>query len=460
MKELTAPERPPVVMTADLKRNLRSWLTQQRSSYSNYYVNEALDLLENADSSTDWPARSRSYNGYVRELAVRALACHRSQDALHTLLERANDWVPSVREQALLGIESYLEEDQVFLLLQNLPRLLTLSRQQRGDHRTLLLRIQALLAKAEHASEVRATWFGLRGQASRFLFGLLADSDASSDLLLQALRHPDPVVRTMTLEAGRHLSEMSRQQLLLAALHNHSATVRGRALRLLVDEAMPHHEALEGGLLDSSASVRSMALWYAQRSNIQPTQTLARRVAGAMPATTSNWLGVLGLSTTLGQPVPSEWREAALRSTSARVRLAAILQSDDTEISVLMELLDDASPKVFRGAMMKLVKLPWQTLQQPVCQYLERHWKTLEATRRDLVFRLLAYWQRMEFLLNKVDKEQNSNYWLNELRAWSYQRYPALDSLTSREERRALGERIKHLVNTGQLPKDSLTCID
>lgn len=460
MKGSTVPERSPLGIAADLKQQLRNWLTQQHASDSNYYVNEALNLLENADIQTDWPAHSRSYNGYTRELAVKVLAqCH-TQEALQILLERANDWVPLVREQALQGIESYLKESQVSLLLQNLPHLLALSRQQRGDHRPLLQRIQTLLAEPEHTTEVRSTWLGLRGQASRFLFGLLAKGDGSPDLLQQALRHPDPVVRMQAVEAGKRLPDSPRQHLLLEALHNRSATVRGRALRLLMGEAMPHQETLEGGLLDSSASVRSIALWYAQRSNIQPAETLAKRVAGAMPATTNAWLGVLGLSITLGKPVSPEWRDTALCSTSARVRLAATSQLDDSEISVLMKLLDDSSPKVFRGAMMKLVKLPWKTLQQPVCQYLEQRWKTLEVTRRDLVFRLLAYWQRMAFFLNKVEEEQDSNYWLNELCTWSYQRYPALDSLTSREERQALGERIKHLVNTGQLPKGSLTCID
>lgn len=132
---------------------LRDWLGRQGPGYS---VNEALNVLANANQETDWAGWSHSYNGYIRELAVRMLARRRSAEALGVLLARANDWVPSVREQALLGLGGYLEDEQVSLILQNLPQLLVLSRQQRGDHRSLLQQVQSLLARPEHAREVRS----------------------------------------------------------------------------------------------------------------------------------------------------------------------------------------------------------------------------------------------------------------------------------------------------------------
>lgn len=455
-----APKITCATSTAEFRQTLCNWLNQQPSGYTSYYVNEALKLLESADSETDWPACSRSYNGYVRELAVRVLAHRCSQSALHVLLERANDWVPSVREQAMQAIESYLEGRQVPLLLQNLPRLLALSRQQRGDHRPLLQRVQVLMALPEHATEVQAAWFGLRGQASRFLFTLLAGGGGSLELLQQALRHPDPAVRTMALDNGRHLPASSRQTLLLGALLNRSATVRGRALRLFLREPVPHRHALGRGLLDSSASVRSIALWHAQRSGIEPAQILAQRLDGPVPSRTADWLGLLGLGASMGQRVPAAWLDTARGSTSARVRLAALAQLANDQVELLVESLEDVSPKVFRSALARLRKLPWEVLQRPVCQYLEQRWQTLEPGRREAVLDLLAYWQRMAYLLRQMDESTEPGYWLKELRTWSYQRYPTLDPFTSREERRALIERIRQLLATGQLPKGSQTCID
>jgi HEAT repeat protein len=436
---------------------LRDWLGRQRPGYG---VNEALNVLANADHETDWQGWSCSHNGYIRELAVRMLARRQSAQALGVLLVRANDWVPTVREQAVQGIEDYLADKQVSLVLQNLSLLLALSRQQRGDHRSLLQRMQVLLARPEHAQEVRTAWFSLRGQASRFLFGLLVESAGSAELLEQALRHPDPVVRMQALDAARKQPADIRRALLQKAMSNASATVRGKTLRLLLKEPLPAMDALERGLLDGSASVRSIALWYAQQKGVEPKQVLLQRLSATMPATTTQWLGVLGLSTALGKPVPAAWLEAALCSTSVRIRLAAIAQIDDEALPALVEQLSHASPKVFREVVERLGKLSWQALQLPISSYLDQHWEKLDEARRVALFGLLAYWQRMAYLLRQIDSAPDSAYWLKELRSWTYQRYPSLDPLTLPDDRQALAERIRHLVTTGQLPKGSLTCID
>ncbi|MCP8463902.1 hypothetical protein NK553_08100 [Pseudomonas sp. ZM23] len=457
LKHWLERRRSPDNPTDETTQALRNWLGQQRSCYG---VNEALSVLANATPETDWPGWSRSYNGYVRELAVRMLARRRSAEALGILLTRANDWVPGIREQALQGIEGYLADEQVSLVLQNLPQLLALSRQQRGDHRFLLQKVQSLLAKPEHAAEVKAAWFGLRGQASHLLFSVLAEGDGSAALLEQALRHPDPVVRTLAVDAARKQPLAPRQALLHTAMTNASTTVRGKALRLLMKEPMPPLEALECGLLDSSASVRSIALWHALREGVEPAQVLLQSTSGTMPTTTSRWLGVLGLSAALGKPVPTAWLEVALRSANTRTRLAAIAQLEGGALPAFIEQLEHASPKVFRGALERLRKLSWQSLQGPIGHYLDQHWRELDETRREAIFDLLAYWQRLAYLLRQIDDAPDSTYWMKALRSWSYQRYAGQDPLTPRDERQALAERIRQLVATGQLPKGSLTCID
>ncbi|WP_430318017.1 PBS lyase [Pseudomonas nitroreducens] len=449
--------RSPAPSTDETTQALRNWLAQQRPGYG---VNEALTLLANASPETDWPGWSRSHNGYVRELAVRMLARRRSAEALGVLLTRANDWVPAIRLQALQGIEGYLADGQVSQVLQNLPQLLALSRQQRGDHGALLQEVQSLLARPGHAAEVKAAWIALRGQAARLLFRVLAEGDGSAALLEQALRHPDPVVRILAVDAARKQPIATRQALLHTAMTNASATVRGKALRLLMKKPMAPLEALERGLLDSSASVRSIALWHSSREGVEPAMVLQRSVSGAMPATTAHWLGVLGLSAALGKPVPTAWLDAALRSASARTRLAAIAQLDDEALPAFIGQLEHPSPKVFRGTLERLRKLSWQSLQGPVSHYLDQHWPELDETRREAIFNLLAYWQRLAYLLRQIDEAPGSTYWVKALRSWSYQRYPGQDPLTPDDERQALAERIRQLVATGHLPKGSLTCID
>ncbi|KAF1053137.1 MAG: hypothetical protein GAK43_01560 [Stenotrophomonas maltophilia] len=438
------------------RQTLRAWLAGQGSNYS---VQEARTLLANADGQSDWPALSRSYNGYVRELAVRLLARRPGTQALAILLERANDWVPSIREQALLGLAAYLEDVRVPQLLDNLPLLLALSRQQRGDHRPLLQGVQAVLARPQHHETVRVAWFALRGQASRFLFRLLAAADDSFELRAQALRHPDPVVRTLALESARTLPAEARTNLLRLALGNRSATVRGRALRAWLREAEAPAAALAQSLLDRSASVRSIALWHAAKLGVEPAQVLAQRSTAGLPLRTAEWLGVLGLAAALGQALPAHWLTSALAAPSARVRLAALAQLDDDALPSFIAALDAPSPKVYHGALERLRKLPWQVLQAPVSNYLDQRWAVLEPSRREAIFSLLAYWQRLAYLLRRMDNADTPGDWLKTLRRWSDQRYPALDPLTSESERNTVSERIRQLVDAGQLPKGSLTCL-
>ncbi|AZC49921.1 hypothetical protein [Pseudomonas chlororaphis] len=80
-----------------------SW-HDQLSDYEARRVREVMDTL---DRHSAWLELSRFGNGFVRQAAVRGLAAQPSAEALAALLERLNDWVPQVRQEAAAAVEAY-----------------------------------------------------------------------------------------------------------------------------------------------------------------------------------------------------------------------------------------------------------------------------------------------------------------------------------------------------------------
>src|SRR5687767_10375201 len=97
---------------------------------------------------TDWNekiADARSYSGYLREEAVRALAAAGHGAALPVLLERVNDWVPQVRAAAREGIAAFLRDEHIASWGPALGQVAALGRATRDDHAPLLHQITTFL---------------------------------------------------------------------------------------------------------------------------------------------------------------------------------------------------------------------------------------------------------------------------------------------------------------------------
>ena len=115
----------------------KDWLDRLRNkpvtepTWAEYRRNEALELLANANGSGTWIELSTHYNGFVREVAVRALSRDCSPQALVALIERLNDWVPQIRDLALSGLNNYLNPAQAPALLYALESIMALAARQR-----------------------------------------------------------------------------------------------------------------------------------------------------------------------------------------------------------------------------------------------------------------------------------------------------------------------------------------
>ncbi len=175
---------------------------------SDYEARRVREVMDELDRHSAWLELSRFGNGFVRQAAVRGLAAQPSAEALVALLERLNDWVPQVRQEAAAAVEAYWVPEHAGLLLQTLAPLLALAGKQRADHGATLERASAVLQLAQVRDQVQGAFGTCRGKAARFVFELLLKGvEDRPALLAMALRHPEVSVRQMAVDACAELPD-------------------------------------------------------------------------------------------------------------------------------------------------------------------------------------------------------------------------------------------------------------
>ncbi|WP_426809157.1 HEAT repeat domain-containing protein [Pseudomonas sp. WOUb67] len=445
-------------------RSWLEWMTAKRpvSEWADWRRNEALELIARADQDGSWEALSRHSNGFVREVAVRALSTDASPQALVALVERLNDWVPQVRELAAAGVQPYLTSEHVPSLLHALDPLMALAGQHRIDHGATLVSVRQILQVPQVRAQVLGNFMERQGKAARFLFALLLDTDEpATPLLGNALAHREIVVRCLAVDACRKLPPAQALPLLHAALAQPVARVRVGALQVLLPLLDDPREVLRVALLDASAAVRSLARWEAKRQGIDAGAVLNAALAGSMPTHKREWLGLLGLAIELDQQVPEVWWRSALRSRCSSVRLRAVSMPGDWPLYALLDALDDPCDKVFKGMINRLVKLPWSALGEPLVTRLDSCWQECSPARRLMMLQLLAGWQQLAYLLKRLDNEPVLEaVWLREIAQWCDRQYRIIDPVTPVAERDRLMATLRRLAELNLVDRAAIDRVD
>lgn len=417
------------------------------------------DALAACDPASSWLTLSTHRSGFVREVAVRELIQQLSPEALPALLERVNDWVPQVRQQANAGVRRYLMSEHAPTLLYALQPLMALAQRQRADHSETLTAARKVLQSAEVRDAVLAAFLLQHGKAARFLFDLLLEaSDEPTDLLGKALAHREMTVRQMAVSACQSLPAEQAVPLLQLTLATPGASVRVKAMHALLNQLDDPREMLRSALLDASPAVRSLARWAAPRWQLDAGEVLAKRLDTALPKSRREWLGVLGLASELEVSLDERWRAAALRSPMASVRLAALTSLGDGHLGEQLAMLDDPADKVFAKACERLGRQPWDALQAELDGRLDSDWQSLPDHRRAALMALRPRWQQLAYLLRRLDSDiQQRDYWLVWIANWCQQQYLMVDPTTAPAERRRLLARVSELQDSGALPSGCVT---
>lgn len=445
---------------------MQDWLDRLRShgpapTLVEYRRNKALALLSGAGEDIAWAELSRHENGFVREVAVRALCSQRSCEALVALIERLNDWVAQVRELAAAGLDQYLTPAQAPALLFALDGLIALAARQRADHGPTLLAVRGVLQTREVHDQVYAHFLASQGKAARYLFALLLETHVGAPTLLRdALAHRELTVRLAAVSACQALPVAQAVPLLMQAMSRPGAKVRVavlRALLPLLDDARP---VLSTALLDASPSIRSLARWAAPRHGVDARAVLAERLDQDLPGTRQDWLGTLGLAAELNVGLAEQWLTEALHSTWPSVRHGAVRLLGDHRLPALFDALEDPSERVFAAVIARLHQQPWAALNAGLAARLDRDWHQRSAARRQAILHLLPGWQQLAYLLGRLDAEPVMQaFWLGQVEQWCDRQYQIVDPMTPRGERAALLQTLRNLAGAGLLKHERIARI-
>ncbi|QLL15669.1 PBS lyase [Pseudomonas chlororaphis] len=425
---------------------------------SDYEARRVREVLEAQDAHSAWLELSRFGNGFVRQAAVRGLAAQPSAEALAALLERLNDWVPQVRQEAAAAVEFYLVPERAGLLLQALVPLLVLADKQRADHGATLERARAVLLMAQVRPEVESAFGRCRGKAARFVFELLLEGvEDRAALLAIALGHSEVSVRQRAVDACAGLPAEQAVPLLEQVMRSRGASVRVKALRLLLPLLADPGTHLRQALLDPSAALRCLAHWAAPRYRLEPREVLLARLLEPAPLNKRQWLGLLGLAKELREPRADAMLHQALASKALTVRLLALQTLGERGLAQQLAALDDPSDKVFDCALGLLREQPWAAFEEALEQRLDQHWHALPKARRWALLGLKPGWRQLQYLLHRLDQAgSQAAYWREALACWCDARYAMFDPVTPKPLREALAQRLQAMEEAGEVPRGSL----
>ncbi len=425
---------------------------------SDYEARRVREVMDELDRHSAWLELSRFGNGFVRQAAVRGLAAQPSAEALVALLERLNDWVPQVRQEAAAAVEAYWAPEHAGLLLQTLAPLLALAGKQRADHGATLERASAVLQLAQVRDQVQGAFGTCRGKAARFVFELLLKGvEDRPALLAMALRHPEVSVRQMAVDACAELPDEQALPLLEEVMRSCGASVRVKALRLLLSRLADCREYLAQALLDPSGALRCLAHWAAPRHGLDPRAVLLARLRQPAPGNKRQWLGLLGLVRELQEPQADAMVRQALASPALSVRLQALQTLGERGMAEQLAALDDASDKVFDCALGLLRQQPWAVFDEALEQRLDQHWHDLPKARRWAMLALKPGWRQLEYLLWRLGQGgSDAAYWREALARWCDSRYGMFDPVTPKPLREAMVQRLQAMEAAGELPAGSV----
>ncbi|HEY0037144.1 MAG TPA: hypothetical protein VGB66_10680 [Longimicrobium sp.] len=236
-----------------LDEELRSWLHMPDTFRKTIPVGA---------NSAALPLFASYHSGFVRELAVQALAGWRDGRELPALLVRANDWVPQVRAKASDALLARVTPDYVRHWVGNLGLVDRLRRTGRADHRLLVEGVLALLAAPEVRPVLLEGRASLdtrgRGLLASVLFGGISPRD--HDIVAAGLESADPLTRVAAAGAAERLDDEGVRRVLPLMHADPLPRIRVMGIRLAVERiGSAEIEVLRRALLDRSAAVGAEA---------------------------------------------------------------------------------------------------------------------------------------------------------------------------------------------------------
>lgn len=370
---------------------------------------------------------SRSWDGHVREAAVRKLADAASVESFRAVIERLNDWVPQVRQAAAQACQSRLDPERLDVVLACLDSILALAGQSRADHSLFLSGVGRLLETPQAHFEVAQFFVGSRGPVARYLLERLLARDASpADTLLLAAKHADFTVRSAAIAACENPDVAIAAEIMHSLLSDPHPIIRRNALRVSLTRPMDGEakaRLIRSALMDRSHAVREFALWHAKKSGFDLDAFLARQANGTHDRRAL--VGLIDLIAMLSKIAYLPLIQQAARDENPRLRQAALVAwvglSRQTADIAVARSLTDPSDKLARLAATLVrrgkVALSGEQLSGAAGTALDQG----NLSRLLVVSQLMLIWDRLECLLGvmvNLDSSEDKMKMKLALREW------------------------------------------
>jgi hypothetical protein len=339
--------RDLVALDDALRRGYHWSTAQDRPSWDGVRPTD-IDRLRGGGAHTASVLGLASFHpsGYVRELAVRALAGLTGGAELPYLLIRLNDWVGVVQEAAGAAVRARLTRDYAPRLVRSLWLLARLERGARTEHKALVEEARRLLSSLEwrpalhDALDSTDRW--LRRMCCELLMG--TPGPDMPGVIRRAVWDEDTVIRVRAAERAEAVLSVDEMLGLLPVLRRDPfMPVRREALRLWVRYRPQDADAeLRRVLFDRHATIREVARYHLRRRGFEGFGELYRSVLGSRGDGPKVRAALYGLSE-VGDRDDLDLVEQFLAHRSPGIRKAAVV--------ALGRLAPDAPASLFLGAM-------------------------------------------------------------------------------------------------------------
>ncbi|MDQ7827321.1 MAG: hypothetical protein RDV48_31295 [Candidatus Eremiobacteraeota bacterium] len=345
-------------------------------------------------------------SGYIREAALKELACMWGGRQLPFLILRLNDWVPEIRELAAGILEKRLDGDYAVHWVACLPLVLSLRECRRDNHSSFVEGVISLVTGPEHVRLLLEALSSASRETRRFAYHVALQHlpDSMVTLIGRALREKDVIIKkSAALIARHHASEEPFRRLLGTMVRDRSALVRREALLAFRETGDPGLQGhAEKALFDNDSAMRRIAREIVSGMGGEPDIAGFYREALGTVVTPRLTVALLGLGET-GKESDATIALPYARGNQAPVRKAALTALGSLAPSAHFELflgaLSDENPGVSAAARKILARLPGRLEGDLLCGMFTRSEAPHVKWNILLLFRAMPKWESLPSLL-------------------------------------------------------------
>lgn len=215
-------------------------------------------------------------SGYIRKLALELLSGDYPELNIPILIIRANDWVPEIRDTAILILKTFFNKDNLHFFCISLNLIGKLYNKERNDQSIIINEMENYLIKKGY-QELLSTILTSSTPTNRIALNIASKNIAQITELIEVATKSDDI--KIKLESLRLAKEYMFGSALWNTLNNllsdKSVIVRRKCIYILMEKFSTNiNETLIELLFDKFYSIRELARFYLKHMGIDKIKNL------------------------------------------------------------------------------------------------------------------------------------------------------------------------------------------